>query len=226
MEMVFTEPLVPSVNKIKMKFFLVFLGVVFFACKRPSLNNSTATKIKDTVVSIPLTFYDLSNLNFTFSQDTLIFNHAKFSGYGFKLFPNKDTAMLGSFYNGLEQGVFKKWYTNKQVSEIRYYDRGKKVGVHSGFWENGKPKFEYQFKEGEFDGTAKEWYQNGNRYKLFHYQMGYEQGSEKLWWESGVIRANYVVREGRRYGLIGLKLCSNPTYIDSLKRAVKTRIKY
>jgi hypothetical protein len=31
-----------------------------------------------------------------------------------------------------------------------------------------------------------------------------------MWWENGLIRANYVVKNGRRYGLIGLKLCVNP----------------
>ena len=40
--------------------------------------------------------------------------------------------------------------------------------------------------------------------------MGYEEGSQKAWWQNGVIRANYVVKNGRRYGLIGLKLCMNP----------------
>ena len=90
------------------------------------------------------------------------------------------------------------------------YRQGKKIGIHKGYYENGNPKFEYHFIQGEHHGIAKEWYENGQDYKFFHYNMGYEEGSQKAWWENGVIRANYVVKNGRRYGLIGLKLCMNP----------------
>ena len=92
--------------------------------------------------------------------------------------------------------------------------KNKKEGKHIGFWEDGKPKFEFYFTKGEHDGMANEWYSNGQAYKAFHYTMGYENGSQKMWWENGVIRANYAVKQGRRYGLIGLKLCMTPQ--DSL----------
>ena len=90
------------------------------------------------------------------------------------------------------------------------YHAGKKIGKHLGFWENGQPQFEFYFEDGEHHGIAKEWYQNGQPYRTFHYEHGYEQGSQKMWWENGIIRANYVIKNGRRYGLIGLKLCMNP----------------
>lgn len=94
--------------------------------------------------------------------------------------------------------------------ETRSYIQEMKTGVHRGFWEDGKPRFEYVFENGEHQGSAKEWYQNGKPYREFHYDKGYEEGSQKMWWENGVIRANYVVKHGRRFGLIGLKLCANP----------------
>jgi antitoxin component YwqK of YwqJK toxin-antitoxin module len=147
-------------------------------------------------------------------QDTLFFQDKKFSGTIFDTYSNGDTAMTGHFLNGLEQGVFKKWYANKQLAESRSFEAGKKMGKHIGFWEDGKPKFEFYFTKGEHDGIANEWYSNGQAYKAFHYTMGYENGSQKIWWENGVIRANYVVKQGRRYGLIGLKLCMTPQ--DSL----------
>jgi len=147
-------------------------------------------------------------------QDTLFFQDKKFSGTIFNLYPNGDTSMTGQYFNGLEQGVFKKWYPKRQLAESRSFEAGKKMGKHIGFWEDGKPKFEFYFTKGEHDGIANEWYSNGQAYKAFHYTMGYENGSQKMWWENGVIRANYVVKQGRRYGLIGLKLCMTPQ--DSL----------
>jgi len=152
-------------------------------------------------------------------QDTVFFQDKKFSGTIFNLYPNGDTSMTGQYFNGLEQGVFKKWYPNKQLAESRFYHAGKKIGKHIGFWEDGKPKFEFYFSKGEHDGIANEWYSNGQAYKAFHYTMGYENGSQKIWWENGVIRANYVVKQGRRYGLIGLKLCMTPK--DSLDYTFK-----
>ena len=104
-----------------------------------------------------------------------------------------------------KNGVYFIEISNKQ---------GKKIGKHIGYWEKGNLKFEYHFINGEHDGLLNEWYQSGQRYKEFHYKKGYEEGSEKKWWENGTIRANYVVKNGRRYGLIGLKLCMNP--VDSI----------
>ena len=152
-------------------------------------------------------------------QDTVFFQDKKFSGTIFNLHPNGDTSMTAHYFNGLEQGDFKKWYPNKQLAESRSFQAGKKEGKHIGFWEDGKPKFEFYFTKGEHDGMANEWYSNGQAYKAFHYTMGYENGSQKMWWENGVIRANYEVKQGRRYGLIGLKLCMTPQ--DSLDYTFK-----
>ena len=76
-------------------------------------------------------------------QDTVFFQDKKFSGTIFNLYPNGDTSMLAHYFNGLEQGDFKKWYPNKQLAESRSFEAGKKMGKHIGFWEDGKPKFEF-----------------------------------------------------------------------------------
>ena len=152
-------------------------------------------------------------------QDTLYYHDKKYSGYIYDHFENGDTAYVGSYLNGIEEGVFKKWYRTNQLAEYRAYHEGKKVGKHVGFWEDGQPKFDFNFIAGELHGESNEWYPNGQAYKAFHYKMGYENGSQKMWWENGIIRANYVVKEGRRYGLIGLKLCMTPQ--DSIDFKVK-----
>jgi len=147
---------------------------------------------------------------FTLHQDTLFYDSIKYSGLVYTLYNAKDTMLVASYLNGVEEGVQKKWYANQQISSLRNYHAGKKIGEHIGYWENGQPKFEFYFEDGEHHGVAKEWYQNGQYYRIFHYEHGYEQGSQKMWWENGIIRANYVVKNGRRYGLVGLKLCMNP----------------
>lgn len=195
---------------------LFFVCNIFFACKNNARQNNSKlydTLVADTssqITTIANLFVDVRNSGFILHQDTLYFNKEKFNGYCYRLFPSKDTAFVGSYLNGLEEGVHKKWYPNKQLTETRAYHKGKKVAKHIGYWENGKIKFEFESTNGEYNGLATEWYKTGQVYKKFHYLNGYEEGSQKMWWENGVIRANYVVKNGRRYGLVGLKLCMNP----------------
>jgi antitoxin component YwqK of YwqJK toxin-antitoxin module len=201
----------------------IFLSILLcFILIQFGCENTIAPSVLENDTAIPNIVKSITDLKFKFQQDTLYYNHEKYDGYVFKEFQKGDTAIFTGYLNGLEEGVSKKWYPNKQLFEIREYHQGKKTGTHKGYWENGNKKFEYHFLNGEHNGSAKEWYENGQDYKFFHYKMGYEEGSQKAWWENGVIRANYVVKNGRRYGLIGLKLCMNPE--DSVKIA-KSKIK-
>jgi len=205
-------------NIIIIKCFL--LSALFYACdsasnkglseflpKHDSTNNN---------IVVPGVFTNANDKGFNFHADTLYLNNTHYSGWVYKLNEIKDTIFMGGYFNGIEEGIQKKWYYNKQIAEERLFHLGKKIGKHIGFWENGNPKFEYYFLNGEHQGIAKEWYNNGKPYRSFHYENGYEEGSQRMWWENGTVRANYVVKNGRRYGLIGLKLCMNQN--DSLKK--------
>jgi antitoxin component YwqK of YwqJK toxin-antitoxin module len=184
-----------------------------------SFDVPVASATLQTEIILPNRYLKSKDPFISLHQDTLYYQDKKYSGYIYDHFENGDTAYVGSYLNGIEEGFFKKWYRTNQLAEYRTYHEGKKVGKHVGFWEDGQPKFEFNFIAGELHGESNEWYRNGQAYKVFHYKMGYENGSQKMWWENGIIRANYVVKQGRRYGLIGLKLCMNPQ--DSIDFKVK-----
>ncbi len=210
---------------------LFLLSALFYACNSNSnvvINEKiaafeTTLPVVDTTTNIviPNILTNAIDQGFSTHEDTLFLNNLKYNGYVYKLNNNQDTLFIGSYYKGIEEGIHKKWYSNKQIAEIRFYHLGKKMGKHIGFWENGNPKFEFYFTNGEHQGIAKEWYNNGKPYRTFHYEKGYEEGSQKMWWENGTIRANYVVKNGRRYGLIGLKLCMNQN--DTLKKEIRSK---
>jgi MORN repeat variant len=160
--------------------------------------------------AIPAVYRQTNDAGFSFRQDTLLYLGEKYSGHAYSVYPDGDSAFSGAYFNGLEEGASKRWYANGQLLEERNYFEGRKFGLHRGWWENGQPKFEYHFEDGEHHGELKEWYASGQLYRSFHYKRGYEEGSQKIWWNNGTIRANYVVRNGKKYGLIGLKLCINP----------------
>ena len=193
---------------------LLIVSVFFSACdlnRKTSQNkNPASSNLAVGKIGIPPIFKPSADKDFTLHQDTLFYNDISYTGFVYTLYNTKDTMQIAGYLNGLEEGNQKKWYSNKQIASIRDYRAGKKIGKHIGYWENGQPQFEFYFEDGEHHGVAKEWYQNGQAYRTFHYEHGYEQGSQKMWWENGIIRANYVVKNGRRYGLVGLKLCMNP----------------
>jgi antitoxin component YwqK of YwqJK toxin-antitoxin module len=188
---------------------ILILSACDFDNQRSRNKNPGTSPARVQTISVPPILKNSTDKAFTLHQDTLFYDSIKYSGLVYSLYNVNDTMQIASYLNGLEEGIQKKWYANQQVASMRNYHAGKKIDKHIGYWENGQPKFEFYFKDGEHHGVAKEWYQNGQYYRIFHYQNGYEQGSQKMWWENGIIRANYVVKNGRRYGLVGLKLCMN-----------------
>ena len=188
-----------------MKPFLGILSLVFFlfAC--------TNSKKKEYLKPrpIPAIYIEVNTLGLEKIQDTVFLNGKKFDGYVYEMQTPKDTAFIKSYLNGIEEGVHKKWYPNKQLAEQRFYHLGKKEGTHLAWWENGKLQTKYQISNDEYVGIYEVWNQEGRLVKIFHYKNGHEEGSQKLFYDNGSIRSNYVVINGRRYGLLGTKNCKN-----------------
>jgi antitoxin component YwqK of YwqJK toxin-antitoxin module len=139
----------------------------------------------------------------------LYYNDIPFNGL-LKTFDEvNQTNDKAEYVDGKKEGEEKKWFLNDSLAEIRFYDKGLKIGVHKAWWENRQQKFELPFNyEGVYNGTVKEWYDNGQLVKEFNYDNGNESGTQKMWQSNGNIRANYTVINGERFGLIGLKKCS------------------
>lgn len=184
-----------------------FLFFIYASCHEEKRTNNAEPKIAKTV---PLNYVNTGDSRFNKRQDTIYYQQNYFTGYRFSLYPNGDTAIIGAYFNGVEEGTQKKWYANKQIAEERFYINGKKEGLHKSWWPDGKLKFVFEALNNEYNGELKEWYFSGLLAKQFHYVEGQEEGSERLWWNNGTVRANYVIRNGKKYGLIGLKTCMNP----------------
>ena len=160
--------------------------------------------------TVPANYINTTDSGFVNHQDTVYYKDHFFTGYRFSLYTNGDTAIIQSYFNGVEEGFQRKWYTNRQIAEERFYINGKKEGVHKGWWPDGKQKFLFEAVHNEYNGEFSEWFASGVLAKKFHYVNGQEEGSERMWWDNGAVRANYVIRNGKKYGLIGLKTCVNP----------------
>ena len=190
-------------------FFLLFLFLVSCNTKKTETIIEAMPEIK-IAKTVPSVYVNTNDNNLTKHQDTIFYKDKFFTGFRYTLYPNSDTAVLQSYFNGVEEGTQKKWYPNRQLQEERFYINGKKEGIHKGWWPDGKEKFLFTAYNDKNDGEFKEWYSSGLLGKFFHYKNGQEEGSQRLWWDNGTVRANYVIRDGKKYGLIGLKTCINP----------------
>jgi antitoxin component YwqK of YwqJK toxin-antitoxin module len=202
----------PPVSRLIPGYIFSFV-LVLLSCNGTKKEIISEPKIAKTV---PATYINATDKEFINHQDTVYYKNNFFTGYRYTLYPNGDTASLQSYFNGVEEGTQKKWYPDKQPEETRFYINGKKEGTHEGWWPDGKPKYYFTVDNDEYNGEFKEWYSSGLLAKQFHYVKGREEGSERLWWDNGTVRANYVVKNGKKYGLIGLKLCLNP--YDSINK--------
>lgn len=131
----------------------------------------------------------------------------------------KDTLSREPYREGRMHGVAYAWYNNKVLSEKRMYKKGKRMGIHAGYWENGALRFRYRYLNDLMHGPAEEWYPDGKRSKRMNYLNGREQGIQSAWDEEGRLVVNYEAKNGRNYGLIGQKLCKN-TLNDEKNSAV------
>lgn len=121
----------------------------------------------------------------------------------------RDTISFSNYLNGKEHGLWKQFYENGAMKEVRNFHRGKKEGEYRGWWENGRQKFIYHFERDEYQGICREWSPDGKLMREATYEGGHEAGSQKVWNADGTVKSNYVVLEGRRYGLLGTKHCVN-----------------
>ena len=186
--------------------YFLFAIIILISC-RSKERYVPETKIAKTV---PLNFVRNSDNKFSPHNDTMYYGGHFFTGFQYSLYKSGDTEFVRSYFNGVEEGPQRSWYENKQQNELRFYINGKKEGVQEGWWPNGKKRFIFIAQSDAYTGELKEWNMKGFLYKVFHYTNGNEEGSQRLWWEDGTVRANYVIRNGKRYGLLGIKLCSNP----------------
>jgi antitoxin component YwqK of YwqJK toxin-antitoxin module len=179
---------------------LLSLAALLFGCFGPP-----EKKLKPPILKLKL-----GEANLVMKDGLVFFQEKPFTGELFLLFPNSnDTAEISNYFEGRENGEWKKFYHPNKIKEIRYFKYGQKTGIYEAWWENGNKQLQYFFVTGEYQGTCREWNEKGQLSKISNYSKGYEDGLQKWWYDGGKIKANYIIKDGRRYGLLGTKNCTN-----------------
>lgn len=184
----------------------IFLLTITFCCKPAKHTDIVFVSADDPQLAMRngVVFYD---------QNT-------FTGKIFELYPlTCDTMSIQSYFEGKEDGVWKKFFDNGKLSEQRFYKNGIKTSRLTRWWPNGTTMLTYTFENGEYEGTCREWNAFGGLIKEMNYSKGHEAGTQKMFYDNGKVRSNYVVIDGRRFGLLGTKNCVNA--VDSIPTLIE-----
>lgn len=173
----------------------LFIGLLCTSCRLP--------------VEKAIRLYNADSLVLENRNGIMYSNQNPFTGRVYQLYPNQDTLQIFGFYEGREDGAWKRFFPNGQIQELRYFDKGTKVKTLTRWWENGQMQLKCTFVDGAYQGALKSWNSNGQLIEEMHYKNGYEEGSQKMYYDNGKIRSNYVVKNGKRIGLLGTKNCVN-----------------
>lgn len=108
------------------------------------------------------------------------------------------------FYNGLQEGECKHYYSNGQLQEVAVWKKGKLEGNATLYYENGKKKEEGKYKRGFKVGVWNYYYENG-QLKLrdewvYRDHMSVAEGSIIGYYPNGNIRIKASFRDGHRVG--------------------------
>jgi len=189
------------------------VGLVFFASCRPSTSSDLqGPKLAKTIPTYYLTSND-DRLKLV--RDTMFLDGSYYTGFYLGFHPSGDTAIIRGFYNRVPEGRQVVWNEQGVPVSSAFYINGKKEGLQQTWWPNKTPQLRYSTSDNDYEGEFLEWNSAGVLIKQFNYLKGQESGHQRLWWDNGTVRANYVIRNGRKYGLIGLKICANPN--DSIR---------
>lgn len=143
----------------------------------------------------------------TYSGSYLLFKGEKFTGLLKEEFQQVGTVRKTRYSGGLPDGAEEEFYANGKMASRRLYREGIKVGVHEGWFPDGRRRFHQEFSEdGKLDGEIWEWYSSGAPALFAKYEKGRMLG-KKMWREDGQIYMNYVFPAGKSAGLPGAKLC-------------------
>ncbi len=180
-----------------------YLIKIFFLYSFISCVNNNVKKFELQLVSN-------TDTSLHFNNGTVYNKNNLFSGTIYTLYNNSaDTAEIRSYLLGKEDGVWKKFYPNHTLKEIREFKNGKKVGKMKAYWDNKNVMIECFFEDDEYDGTYKEWNRNETVIRNMNYVKGHEDGSQQMFYDNGKVRSNYIIKEGKRFGLLGTKNCIN-----------------
>lgn len=165
------------------------------------------------------------------NQDSNIPNQTY--GIGEVLYSRQNSLWLLKSDSSVVSGYVKEFYPDGALFREFGVIAGKKEGISSTYFDDGRLKFldtfqknrlngmvkrwtmesgyqliaELYYVDGKLHGEQKKWYPTGELHKRMNLKMGREEGMQQAFRKNGAIYANYESRNGRIFGLKRSNLC-------------------
>jgi antitoxin component YwqK of YwqJK toxin-antitoxin module len=106
-----------------------------------------------------------------------------------------------SYDQGIQHGVWRRWHlSTNRLSDEYMYCHNKLENVYAEYYENGKLKDLWYFKNGHSDGRCTTWFENGEPYKEREYTMGMLDGLLREWYDNGNLCREQYYRADLKHG--------------------------
>lgn len=114
----------------------------------------------------------------------------------------KYRAETRKYINGkiVRHGKVEYYYQNGKLKDAFHYKNGKCDGEYVHYYESGAKYMEGEYVDDKASGILESWYENGN--KMAEYENGPQgpNGFFRTWYENGAKRSEGVAVNGKPYG--------------------------
>ncbi len=98
------------------------------------------------------------------------------------------------------EGLATEWYENgRKKAEFNWKD-GRKNGLSTSWYEDGEKERESNWKNGRMDGPFLSWHKNGNKRVESNWKDGRKNGLSTVWYESGQKKTESKWKDGQKNG--------------------------
>ncbi|MBL0182945.1 MAG: hypothetical protein IPP96_11890 [Chitinophagaceae bacterium] len=124
----------------------ILTGIIFFSC-RENERAATVHSSSVTVIAGDTALHLVNGVWYYKKEDP-------FTGIIKEVYPDGKIKTLQPIQSGMQQGFTETYYTNGSTESKRWYTKGEKDSLHTGWWENGNKKYEYHFSNGNYNGFS------------------------------------------------------------------------
>ena len=99
-------------------------------------------------------------------------------------------------------GLKTRWYDNGKKKYEGNFKDGEPDGLSVWWYENGQKKMEGNYKDGKEDGLWVSWYEIGNKKRETNYKLGIKNGKSVWWLENGQKKMEGNYKNDQKDGLV------------------------
>ena len=101
----------------------------------------------------------------------------------------------------IPDGIIKEYYESGKLKTEWNYKNGKLKGICKTYYESGELMFRYNYKDGERDGVTRSYYKNRKLKYEYKYRGGKLEGIIKKYYRNGKLAFKWKYKDGKKEGI-------------------------